>query len=70
MGMSKLPLTDHAKLRRRQRGITEHQIEETLDSPDTIYPAGDYTVHRRGDIKVVTNRQGAIVTVARRTDAA
>jgi hypothetical protein len=57
--MDKVKLTDHAKLRRKQMGVTEHQIEAAIADPDTVYPGGrghpkGRTCFQRGPIVVVT----------------
>lgn len=68
--MSNLPLTLHAKQRRKQRGITERQIEEVLKAPDCTYHNDGATIYRRGTIVVVVNdHNGSIRTVVDRGDA-
>jgi len=53
-------LSAHAKMRRKQMGVTEHRIDAVLQDPDTIYP-GDpkhgstRTCHQRDDLVVITD---------------
>jgi hypothetical protein len=63
-------LSPHAKQRRKQMGVTEHQIDAAIADPDTVYP-GSYPGHRagrtcyqRGPIVVVVQDQtNQVITV-------
>jgi hypothetical protein len=52
-------LTSHAKLRRKQMRVTEHQIAKALSDPETVYPGSkahqkDRLCYQRGPLVVVT----------------
>lgn len=56
-------LTDHAKARRKQMKVTEHEIERALTDPDMVYPGrSGATCYQRGRIVVVTDAD-VVVTV-------
>lgn len=62
-------LSPHAKLRRKQMHVTEHQIEAAIADPDSVYPGAPQhrkarTCYQRGPIVVVVcDRTQQVVTV-------
>jgi hypothetical protein len=62
-------LSVHAKMRRKQMGVTEHRIDAVLQDPDTIYPGCTVrgqtrTCHQRDDLVVITDdRSNEVVTI-------
>lgn len=64
---TKYVLSDHAKQRRKQMHVTEHQIEQAIADPDTTYPGPSghppgRTCYQRGPIVVVVD-EIRVVTV-------
>jgi hypothetical protein len=59
--------TRHARLRMRERGVTEAEVEETLRQPDITYPDGKGNVNFvKGKLRVVaTPDGGTVITVVR-----
>lgn len=64
MSTVRAPLTTHAKMRRKQMSVTEHQIDLVLSDPDTVYPAkGGATNYQRGHLVVVLSSENAVITI-------
>lgn len=66
--MSQLNITNHARKRRKQMGVTEHRIEAALEHPDMKYPSTQdgkpCTLYQREKIVVVVDDEyGDIVTI-------
>ncbi len=69
MGMGEWKLSDHAKCRRREMGLTERQILTVLQDPDLDYPGSKRypdgrRVRIRGAVGVIFEEEtGEIVTL-------
>lgn len=67
--MSALMFSPHAKRRRREMKLTEHQIEQVVTDPDCTYTdryhgLTERRISVRGDLAVVTSLDGTeIITV-------
>lgn len=60
-----LKLTKHAKARRKERGLTEHQIEAVVADPDTTYTTVDgHRLFQRDGVVVVMGDDDVVITVA------
>ncbi len=62
----KLRLTAHARRRRIERGVTTRMILDALSDPECVVYGRSATVHRKGDLVVVVDPRGWIVTLIRR----
>ena len=66
-----MELTNHARRRRKQRGLTEHAIERVLTDPEIVHPSTPTcTCYRRDGVYVILDHTtDRVVTVWLRGEA-